>query len=540
MEARLRLLSSPQARPKVEAFPVSTTRYFEPDGLATPRSTPDVECVVALVDQWYLKYGDAEWKAKVADLLTRLECYNPAVTKAFKDALDWLGGWACSRSFGLGTRMPWDENFLIESLSDSTIYMAFYTVAHLLQGGDMFGKEASPSGIAPEQCTSAFWDYVFLDAKYDKALGVPEATMKKFRREFQFWYPMDMRVSGKDLIPNHLTMSLYNHTAVWSGQPEKWPLSIYCNGFVQVDAEKMSKSKGNFITMKGAIELWGADATRFTCADAGDGIDNANYDRGISDKAILNLTTELEWISKTLAGTSQDTKLRAPGAPGVWLDEWFANEMVRLVHACAEKYKAMRYKEALKVGYYGMQEARNRYRAGTAHVGVLEALIKQWVEYQAVVMAPITPHWSEELWEMVGKPGCVVTTRWPTPARAEDAALTAAGEYLFGVSHSLSVGMQKAGAPPKKGKAPAEPVEKPNQINVYVAHAFPRWKEIVLDMLRAHYDEATGEVDKAVLKKVTDNEELNSFNKGKQVPPARPDAPTVRTPPPDLARWPQP
>lgn len=29
--------------------------------------------------------------------------------------------------------MPWDEQFLIESLSDSTIYMAYYTVAHILQ-----------------------------------------------------------------------------------------------------------------------------------------------------------------------------------------------------------------------------------------------------------------------------------------------------------------------------------------------------------------------------------------------------------------------
>lgn len=46
--------------------------------------------------------------------------------------LGWLQQWACSRSFGLGTRLPWDEQFLIESLSDSTIYMAYYTVR---QGG---------------------------------------------------------------------------------------------------------------------------------------------------------------------------------------------------------------------------------------------------------------------------------------------------------------------------------------------------------------------------------------------------------------------
>lgn len=48
------------------------------------------------------------------------------------ETLDWLTGWACSRTCGLGTILPWDDQFVIESLSDSTIYMAYYTVAHLL------------------------------------------------------------------------------------------------------------------------------------------------------------------------------------------------------------------------------------------------------------------------------------------------------------------------------------------------------------------------------------------------------------------------
>ena len=50
-------------------------------------------------------------------------------------------------------RLPWDEQYLIESLSDSTIYMAFYTVAHILQQGDMYGdKRDGP--VRPEHLTS--------------------------------------------------------------------------------------------------------------------------------------------------------------------------------------------------------------------------------------------------------------------------------------------------------------------------------------------------------------------------------------------------
>jgi hypothetical protein len=35
------------------------------------------------------------------------------------------------------------------------------------------------------------------------------------RREFRYWYPVDLRVSGKDLISNHLTFFLYTHAAIW-------------------------------------------------------------------------------------------------------------------------------------------------------------------------------------------------------------------------------------------------------------------------------------------------------------------------------------
>ena len=46
-----------------------------------------------------------------------------------------------------GSKIPWDEQYLIESLSDSTIYMAYYTVAHLLHGGTFDGNRPGPLGV---------------------------------------------------------------------------------------------------------------------------------------------------------------------------------------------------------------------------------------------------------------------------------------------------------------------------------------------------------------------------------------------------------
>lgn len=105
--------------------------YCEPEGRVVSRSGD--ECVVTLADQWYMNYGEASWKADAFECLYAMKSYSDESLHNFEKTLDWLTQWACSRSFGLGSKLPWDKQFLIESLSDSTIYMAYYTVAHFLQ-----------------------------------------------------------------------------------------------------------------------------------------------------------------------------------------------------------------------------------------------------------------------------------------------------------------------------------------------------------------------------------------------------------------------
>jgi leucyl-tRNA synthetase len=86
-------------------------------------------------------------------LPTCLPCTHPLPSLPPPRPPGWLNQWACSRSFGLGTRLPWDPQYLIESLSDSTIYMAYYTVAHFLQNGDMYGQrhgDIKPEHLTPE------------------------------------------------------------------------------------------------------------------------------------------------------------------------------------------------------------------------------------------------------------------------------------------------------------------------------------------------------------------------------------------------------
>jgi leucyl-tRNA synthetase len=75
-----------------------------------------------------------------------------------------------------------------------------------------------------------------------------------------------MRVSGKDLIRNHLTFYIFNHVAIFGDDTDKWPKGIRGNGHLLLNNEKMSKSTGNFLTLSGAVETYSADGMRLALA----------------------------------------------------------------------------------------------------------------------------------------------------------------------------------------------------------------------------------------------------------------------------------
>ena len=270
--------------------------YAEPSARVVSRSND--ECVVCLADQWYIDYGEPTWRGATLSALERVEMYSEEARNQMVASLNWLTQWACSRAYGLGTRLPWSPAYLIESLSDSTIYPAYYAVAHLLQG-DVYGSRPGVLGIKAEQMTASVWDMILLGARYEASCGIPEDKIVRMRREFQYWLPCNLRVSGKDLIPNHLSFYLYTHTAIFP--EDKWPLGIRANGHLMLNRQPMSKSKGNFLTLHDACKTYSADAVRLALADAGDGLDDANFAESLANNAVMRLAGQIEWTRSMVA-----------------------------------------------------------------------------------------------------------------------------------------------------------------------------------------------------------------------------------------------
>ncbi|VDK78073.1 unnamed protein product [Onchocerca ochengi] len=483
--------------------------FVEPERKVISRSGD--ECVVALCDQWYLNYGDEKWKRETKKALAQLNTYTEDVRRNLDSTIDWLHEHACCRSYGLGSRLPWDPQYLIESLSDSTIYNAYYTVSHLLQGGAIDGSVVGPAGIKASDMVDDCWDYIFLNKPYnDKTMPVQESQLALCRNEFLYWYPVDMRASGKDLLQNHLTYYLFNHVAIWKNQPELWPKSIRANGHLLLNNEKMSKQTGNFLTLSETVKMFSADGMRISLADAGDYVEDANFVYDMADAAVLRLYNLLAWSREMVAlreksGLRNEKKL-------TFADHVFDNEMNSAIHKTCDSYKQNLFKEALKHGFFEYQSYRDKYRefcGGDAEMHV--DMVFKWIETQAIILSPICPHVSEEIWQILGKEGFIVCAKWPIIPAAND-LITKKAEFMDDTIRDFRLRLKNHMNLKQKKNGITNP---PSEAVIYFAEEYPTWQKEVLGLLNQYYQEGNGKLpdNKEISRRLGATESLKKFMK---------------------------
>ncbi|MBR9700353.1 leucine--tRNA ligase [Candidatus Woesearchaeota archaeon] len=358
-------------------------RYYELTGPVVTRA--NVDAIVKVVEnQWFVTYSDLEWKEQTHKAIKATKFYPESVRAQFEHVVNWLNNWACTREHGMGTRLPWDDQWLIESLSDSTIYMAYYTVAHKIEE------------VPLEQLNKKFFDYLFLGKGEKPAYP----GIDKLRDEFLYWYPLDFRNSGKDLVQNHLTFMLFHHCAIFP--EEHWPRSIGVNGWVTVDGQKMSKSLGNVIPVETLLEEYGADATRITILNGGEGMDDPNWDssfaKGMGPKleGLLRQATDLKDYKR-----GNDTPADA------WLHSRL-HEVIRDVSAAMERTD---FRTAIQLSLFELGQVVKWYQARVKVPN--KGVLREVLEAQLLMLQPFIPHTCEEAWEILGNDGFISHTKWP-------------------------------------------------------------------------------------------------------------------------------
>ena len=484
--------------------------YFEPEGLVKNRIGE--ECVVALVDQWYIKYGEEDYKNFLLNYIKtdKFNPYSSSTLKGFEQVLGWLSSWGLSRTFGLGSHIPWDKKYLIESLSDSTIYMAYYTIANFLHE-DIYGLKPN-NGILPEMLTEEVFDYIFLGKELDfSKTQIPEKVLKDMRNSFTYWYPMDLRCSGKDLIGNHLTMSLYNHAIVWDKNPDYMTRGYFCNGYILVDGEKMSKSKGNFLTINDLIENYGCDASRITLADCGDTLDDANFLREISNLSVNRLYSFENFVKilvNEVWNKIPDFKISDPDSEIKFdnlFDQIFDNNINYLIKQATQAYEEMKYKNVLKYAFYEMINAKDQYILFNAddYTKLNPTLMVRFLKVFFIMNNPIMPHFTEYMFvtylnPIFDKSGLsnkkiefLCKARFPVPSSEVDTKLFEYNKYMNKVIQGIRDTASKKIKKGKKDKKEEKAEEKKDvKVKILFAKEYTPMQKEVLGFLRKQtYDE---------------------------------------------------
>lgn len=350
-----------------------------------------------LENQWFLKFSDPEWKNRVKDNISKMKFYPKEARQQFENTVDWLKDKACTRRSGLGTPLPWDKSWIVETLSDSVIYMAYYTLARII----------NEKKIDAKKLTDGVFDYIFFGEgdidKISKSIGLDKKIIEELRNEFGYFYPVDLRTSGKDLVQNHLTFYLFHHTALFD--PKYWPRAIGVNGYVNVGGEKMSKSKGNFIPLGNLVEKYGADLTRINIAASNENMDDADW----RDEFVRTYELRIRYLLGLVAGLK-----RARGRTMKGPDIYMQSVLQQVINEATKSYEEMKFRSAIQSALFGLTSELRWYIDLSGGVkNCNKKILEDAVETAIKLIAPMTPHVAEEIWNKIGNRSFVSIEAWP-------------------------------------------------------------------------------------------------------------------------------
>jgi len=401
------------------------------------------ECIVKILeDQWFIDYGKPEWKALARKNLEKMEILPEEMRSEYNYVIDWLHEKACARKSGMGTRLPWDKEWIIESLSDSTIYMAYYTIV----------RHIKEHKIKAEQLTEEVFDYIFLGkgnpATIAKKAKLDTKILEAMHNEFSYFYPLDSRHSAHELIPNHLTFMIFNHTAIF---PENhWPRQIVTNGHVLMEGAKMSKSFGNIIPLREGLAKFGADPIRLSVLTTAELLQDADF----SPSVAKSMRERLERLYKFVAEFTKKKRTKKTPKKLSPIDKWMLSRLQEHIRKATEAMNKLAVRKAIHTAIYELDQDFQWYQKRTAKQK--ENSVKAYVtgevlDAQIRMLAPIAPHISEELWEMMGKRNFVSTSSWPTPDKTKVDIIAEENETLImNVLEDTANIIKATGIKPKK------------------------------------------------------------------------------------------
>ncbi len=161
----------------------------------------------------------------------------------------------------------------------------------------------------------------------------------------------------------------------------------------------MSKSMGNILPLRKAIQEYGADVIRFSVVSGADLTQDTDFNKTVAE----GTGTRLAYISKLIAESAKAKKVSHSR-----IEKWLLSRLNRKIKLASELYERLQLRELSLEIFYSVFDDLKWYVKRTDKVNLHDFFTK-WT----ILIAPFMPHYAEEFWHELGGKGLVINADFP-------------------------------------------------------------------------------------------------------------------------------
>lgn len=246
------------------------------------------------------------------------------------------------------------------------------------------GPAKRETDTMPQWAGSSWYFLRYTDPHNDKALASPEAL--------KYWLPVDWYNGGMEHTTLHLLYSRFWHKFLYDqgvvSTPEPYQKRTSHGMILGENGEKMSKSRGNVVNPDDIVQEYGADTLRTyeMFIGAFDLAASWSEDGVKGCRRFLDRVWKLQDLMTDEEGYSKDLETK----------------MHQTIKKVSNDFENLKYNTAIAAM---MTLLNDFYKKGSITRGELKTLI--------ILLNPVAPHITEEMWQIIGCEGRVYQQTWP-------------------------------------------------------------------------------------------------------------------------------
>ena len=246
------------------------------------------------------------------------------------------------------------------------------------------GPAKRETDTMPQWAGSSWYFLRYTDPHNDKALSSPEAL--------KYWLPVDWYNGGMEHTTLHLLYSRFWHKFLYDQgvvpTPEPYQKRTSHGMILGENGEKMSKSRGNVVNPDDIVQEYGADTLRTyeMFIGAFDLAASWSEDGVKGCRRFLDRVWKLQDLMTDEEGYSKDLETK----------------MHQTIKKVSNDFENLKYNTAIAAM---MTLLNDFYKKGSITRGELKTLI--------ILLNPVAPHITEEMWQIIGCEGRVYQQTWP-------------------------------------------------------------------------------------------------------------------------------